>query len=201
MIENPILRARIEQSVTDVISGLLNSKPGYLRPGMVETPKRYVKAMESLTSGYTVDPTSFLKVFEDGAEGYNGLVFQGKIQLYSMCEHHMLPFFGVAHVGYIPNGKIIGLSKIARLVNMFSQRFQVQERLTREIAEALNTYLEPQAVGVVLRCRHMCMEMRGVQKSGTITYTSHLQGDFLNEPAARGEFMKFVGMADEGLTI
>src|SRR3990172_7267743 len=171
------------------------------RAGLSETPARYMKAMQSLTQGYHIDPTTFLKAFEDGAEGYNGLVFQGQIQLYSLFDHHILPFFGVAHVGYIPRGKIIGLSKIARIVNMFAQRFQVQERLTRQVADALDEYLQPAAVGVVIRCRHMCMEMRGVQKSGTVTYTSHLSGDFLNEPEARAEFMKFVEMADSGLHI
>jgi len=200
-ITNPILRARVEQSVKDVILGLTDNGPSGLRPGMAETPARYVKAMETLTSGYGVDASSFLKSFKDGAEGYGGLVFQGQIQLYSLCEHHMLPFFGVAHVGYIPDGKIIGLSKIARLVNMFAQRFQVQERLTRQIAQALEEYLDPKAVGVVLRCRHMCIEMRGVQKPGTITYTSHLEGDFLHEPEARAEFLKFVEMADKDVRI
>lgn len=189
-----------EEYITRLIEKLMG--PGFAsRPGMQETPARYLKAMQSLTQGYHIDSSTFLKAFEDGAEGYNGLVFQGQIQLYSLCEHHMLPFFGVAHVGYIPKGKIIGLSKIARIVNMFAQRLQVQERLTRQVADALEAYLEPAAVGVVIRCRHMCIEMRGVQKPGTITYTSHLSGDFLNEPEARAEFMKFVAMADSGLHI
>lgn len=193
------IRSKVD-SIHDLIKSLIGEERA-ARPGMAETPHRYIRAMHALTSGYNIDPQSFMKIFEDGAEGYNGLVFQGQIQLYSMCEHHMLPFFGVAHVGYIPKGRVIGLSKIARIVNMFAQRFQVQERLTREIAESLMEHLDPRAVGVVIRCRHMCMEMRGVQKPGTITYTSHLQGDFLNEPEARAEFMKFVEMADVGLSI
>ena len=200
MSDSDNTRHLLERSVSEMIRGLVGEERAS-RPGISETPGRYVKAMQSLTQGYAVQPSTFLKSFEDGAEDYKGLVFQGQIQLYSLCEHHMLPFFGVAHVGYIPDGKIIGLSKIARIVNMFSQRLQVQERLTRQVAESLNHYLKPRAVGVVLRCRHMCIEMRGVQKPGTITYTSHLMGDFMNEPEARAEFMQFVKMADEGLHI
>lgn len=196
MIKNPGPEVCVAHLMEDLLGSEMSA-----RPGLVETPGRYVRAMQSLTQGYQVDPTTFLKAFEDGAEGYTGLVFQGQIQLYSLCEHHMLPFFGVAHVGYIPKGRIIGLSKIARIVNMYAQRLQVQERLTREIANALDRYLEPVAVGVVLRCRHMCIEMRGVQKPGTITYTSHLDGAFMEEPEARAEFMKFVEMADSGLHI
>lgn len=193
---------RPHDNACDCVKHLIENLAGLnVSPSMGETPARYVAAMQTLTQGYEVDPKLFLKVFEDGAEGYNGLVFQGQIQLYSLCEHHMLPFFGVAHVGYIPNGKIIGLSKIARIVNMFSQRFQVQERLTRQIAQALDEHLQPKAVGVVLRCRHMCIEMRGVQKPGTITYTSQLSGDFLDEPEARAEFLKFVEMADKDVRI
>lgn len=171
------------------------------REGMHETPQRYVKALQFLTSGYHIKPVDVLKQFTDGAQSYNGLVFQGQIQVYSLCEHHLLPFFGVAHVGYIPDGKIVGLSKISRVVDLFSRRFQVQERLTTEIADCLRETLKPQAVGVVLRCRHMCMEMRGVQKPGTITYTSSLFGDFLLEPETRAEFMEFVKMADADLHI
>lgn len=178
------------------------------RPGLAETPKRYQAALSALLAGYQTDPSGFMKTFEDGAEHYSGMVFQGRIQLYSLCEHHMLPFFGVAHVGYIPAAysshtptRIIGLSKIARIVDMFAKRLQVQERLTRQIAGFLEEELDAQAVGVVLRCRHMCMEMRGVQKANTVTYTSTLLGDFMSEGPARSEFMNFVQMADQGLIV
>jgi GTP cyclohydrolase I len=196
--------ARTHSNAEDCIAHLIENLVGPTsakREGLLETPKRYIAAMQALTAGYSARPETFLKTFEDGAEGYDQLVFQGQIQLYSLCEHHMLPFFGVAHIGYIPDKKIIGLSKIARVVDMFAQRFQVQERLTRQVMTFLESYLQPKAVGVVIRCRHMCMEMRGVQKPGTITYTSALEGDFKYEPEARAEFMKFVGMADGGLHI
>ncbi len=196
----------------EIIAALIKQLVGEERaakPDLVETPKRYAAALQSLVAGYHTKPADFIKTFAEGGQNYDGIVFQGRIQLYSLCEHHMLPFFGVAHVGYIPtpyskhtgNGGVIGLSKIARIVNMFAQRLQVQERLTREIAECLSDELAAQAVGVVIRCRHMCMEMRGVQKPNTVTYTSTLLGDFRNEGPARSEFMSFVAMADQGLIV
>ena len=166
------------------------------REGLRETPDRVAQAFKFWTSGYNKDPKDVLKTFEDGASVYDELVFQGGIQIHSLCEHHIAPFFGVAHIGYIPNGKIVGLSKLARLAEIFARRLQVQERLTCQIAQALEEHLDPLGVGVVLRCRHLCMESRGIQKSGTITYTSALLGAFKKETSARDEFLKFVALAD-----
>ena len=166
------------------------------REGTRETPARYVKAMEFWTSGYQQEPEEVLKQFDDGAQSYDEMVFQGGIPIYSLCEHHLTPFFGIAHIGYIPQGKIVGLSKLSRLADIFARRFQVQERLTCQIASALNEHLSPLGVGVVLRCRHLCMESRGVQKTGTITYTSALHGVFKDKAPAREEFLRFVCLAD-----
>lgn len=174
----------------------LDDKTGELRPGLKETPKRWAAAMGFLTSGYGQDPGKVLKSFDDGAEHYDEMVFQGGIPLFSLCEHHVAPFFGVAHIGYIPSGKIVGLSKLARVADIFARRLQVQERLTQQIAHALQEHLQPKAVGVVLRCRHLCMESRGVQKIGTLTHTSSLHGAFQESARARQEFMQFVALAD-----
>lgn len=172
----------------------LGDDPG--REGLQNTPERFLKAWKFWTSGYDVNPNDVIKTFVDGSEQYSGLVFQGCIPVWSHCEHHLAPFFGVAHIGYIPNGCILGLSKFSRVVEIFARRLQVQERLTCEIANALNDTLEPHAVGVVLHCRHTCMESRGVEKAGTMTYTSHLLGYFREDVAARAEFMQFVQQAD-----
>lgn len=170
-------------------------EPNPNRSGIAETPKRVVDALTFMTEGYHKDPAEVLKTFEDGAEAYDEMVFQGSIPLYSTCEHHILPFFGIAHIGYIPQTRIVGLSKLARLLEIFARRLQVQERLTSQVADALASHLSPD-VGVVLRCRHMCMEQRGVQKPGTITYTSALRGSLKEHRDARDEFMKFVSLAD-----
>lgn len=170
--------------------------PDANREGLAETPARFQKAFAFWLSGYEQDPAALLKVFEDGSKGYDQMVTVGGIALYSLCEHHLAPFFGVAHVGYIPSGKIVGLSKIARLVEVFSRRLQVQERLSTELADCIEDNLRPLGVGVVLRCRHLCMESRGVQKPGAITITSALRGVLKTEPDARAEFLEFVKMAD-----
>jgi len=166
------------------------------REGLRDTPRRMVEAWKFWTSGYGKDPKQVLKLFEDGGEGYDELVFQGAIPVYSMCEHHLAPFFGVAHIGYIPDGKIVGLSKLSRVADIFTRRLQTQERLTAQISNTLDRELKPKAVGVVLRCRHLCMESRGVQKPGTITYTSSLLGSFRDHGPARNEFLRFVERAD-----
>lgn len=166
------------------------------REGLRDTPQRTARAWMEWCSGYGQKPEDELKVFEDGADGYDELVFQGRIPLFSHCEHHMAAIIGVCHVGYIPKGKIVGLSKLARVVDIFAKRLQVQERMTRQIADCLYNTLAPEAVGVVMRCRHMCMESRGVNKPGTITYTSALRGSFRDHGAARAEFMTFVARAD-----
>lgn len=188
--------------INDAIRRLLFESGDDLgREGLVETPARFLKAWRFWNSGYQVNASDYVKTFEDGSERYDGVVFQGRIPVYSLCEHHLAPFFGVAHVGYIPGSRIIGLSKIARVVDVFARRMQVQERLTRQIAETLSEALAPRAVGVVLRCRHLCMESRGVQKPGTTTCTSTLLGDFRHEHDSRAEFMQFVASAEVGLTI
>jgi GTP cyclohydrolase I len=159
------------------------------RPGLLETPSRVEKAWKHWTSGYAQDPADVLKVFEDGAEQYNELIVVKGIPVYSHCEHHLAPFFGRATVGYLPNGKIVGLSKLTRLVDCFAKRLQVQERLTSQIAEALMTHLEPKAVGVVIRCRHMCMESRGIRTPGEETITSAMLGELQPNLALRTEFL------------
>lgn len=162
------------------------------REGLSETPDRVLKAWEFMCGGYKIEPESVLKAFEDGSEGCDEMVIQKNIPVWSTCEHHMLPFFGVAHIAYIPNGKVLGLSKFARLTDVFARRLQVQERLTTQIADALMTHLEPLGVGVVLQCRHTCMEARGVQKAGSVTTTSKVLGNFKTHPEVRNEFLSMV---------
>jgi GTP cyclohydrolase I len=159
------------------------------RQGLQETPMRVDKAWKHWTSGYDKDPAEILKVFEDGAEQYNELIVVRGIPVYSHCEHHLAPFFGTATVGYTPNGRIVGLSKLTRLVDCFSKRLQVQERLTIQIAEALMQHVQPFSVGVVIRCRHMCMESRGIQVPGEETVTSALLGEMRTNFGLRTEFL------------
>ena len=159
------------------------------RPGLQETPARVVKAWKHWTSGYDQNPASVLKAFEDGAEEYNELIVVRNIPVYSHCEHHLAPFFGKATVGYMPNGKIVGLSKLTRLVECFSKRLQVQERLTIQVANALMEHLDAKAVGVVVRCRHLCMESRGIKTSGEETVTSAMLGELQPNLAMRTEFL------------
>lgn len=162
------------------------------REGLRETPARFLKAWQFYTKGYHERPEDVLKVFEDGAERVDEMVIVKDIPVYSHCEHHLAPFFGKAHVAYIPNGKVVGLSKLSRLVDIYARRLQVQERLTQQIAYALDTALNPVGVAVVVECRHMCMEARGVQSHGTATVTSSLLGAFKKDPSARAEFMHIV---------
>ena len=159
------------------------------RPGLVETPHRVSKAWKHWTSGYGQDPVELLKAFEDGAEQYNELIVVRGIPVYSHCEHHLAPFFGKATVGYLPNGKIVGLSKLTRLVDCFAKRLQVQERMTIQIANALMEVLEPKAVGVVIKCRHLCMESRGIRTPGEETITSAMLGELQPNLALRTEFL------------
>jgi len=179
----------VKDGVTQVLKGL---SVDVKREGLLETPQRYAKAMRFLTKGYDELPEDVIKVFSDGGENYDEMVYVGDIRFYSLCEHHMLPFFGEAHVSYIPNGRILGLSKIPRLVEVFARRFTVQERLTTQIANTLESLIKPIAVGVVIRARHMCVEMRGVQKPNTVTTTSALRGRFKMSAAARSEFMNMI---------
>ncbi len=159
------------------------------RPGLLETPARVSKAWKHWTSGYQQNPADLLKVFEDGAEAYNELIVVRNIPVYSHCEHHLAPFFGKATIGYLPDGKILGLSKLTRLVDCFAKRLQVQERLTSQIANALMEALQPKAVGVVVRCRHLCMESRGIRTPGEETITSAMLGELQPNLALRTEFL------------
>jgi GTP cyclohydrolase I len=160
------------------------------REGLVKTPERAAKAMKFLTGGYEQDPKQILQsaMFK---EDYNEMVLVKDIELYSMCEHHMLPFFGKAHVAYIPNGHIVGLSKIPRVVDVFSRRLQVQERLTEQILDCINSTLKPQGVAVVIEASHMCMMMRGVQKQNSLTTTSGFRGAF-KDTDTRNEFLNLI---------
>ena len=159
------------------------------RPGLHETPARLTKAWKHWTSGYQQSPSELLKTFEDGAEQYNELIVVRNIPVYSHCEHHLAPFFGKATVGYMPNGRIVGLSKLTRLVECFAKRLQVQERLTIQVANALMEHLQPKAVGVVIRCRHLCMESRGIRTPGEETVTSAMLGELQPNLAMRTEFL------------
>ncbi|MFN8265189.1 MAG: GTP cyclohydrolase I FolE [Chitinophagaceae bacterium] len=160
------------------------------REGLIKTPERVAKAMQYLTQGYEMDAKAILesaKFHEDVSE----MVIVKDIELYSMCEHHMLPFFGKAHIAYIPNGWITGLSKMARVVDVYARRLQVQERLTTQILEAIKESLNPQGVAVVIEAQHLCMMMRGVQKQNSVTTTSAFSGEFQKQ-ATRSEFMKLI---------
>lgn len=180
-------------SASDIVTRLLQfvgEDPA--RGGLQETPARFLKAWRHYTSGYDKDPAEILKTFEDGAERCDEMVLVRDIPLYSHCEHHMAAIFGVAHVAYIPEGKIVGLSKLSRLVDIFARRLQVQERLTNQIADALEQHLNPAGVAVVLRCRHMCMESRGVCQQGHQTITSAMRGAFKDNIDTRAEFMGLI---------
>jgi GTP cyclohydrolase IA len=161
------------------------------REGLQRTPERVAKAMAYLTRGYKDDVRTIVGkgVFE---EDHENMVMVRDIELYSLCEHHLLPFFGRAHVAYIPNGKIVGLSKLPRIVDMFARRLQVQERLTEEIAAAIEEVLAPHGVGVVIEAAHLCMMMRGVEKQSSKTITSALRGTFRSDPRTRDEFLSLV---------
>ena len=159
------------------------------RGGLQETPDRAIKAWKEWTSGYGKDPATILKVFEDGAEGCDEMVVVHNIPVYSHCEHHLAAIFGEATVAYIPDGKIVGLSKLPRLVDIFARRLQVQERLTNQVAQAIMEHLKPRGCGVVIKARHMCMESRGIKQAGGYTTTSSLHGVFREDPAVRSEFL------------
>ncbi len=167
------------------------------REGLLETPGRVVRALSEHFSGYGQDPGEYLaKTFEE-VEGYDELVLVSDIEVFSHCEHHMVPFVGKAHVAYIPNGKVVGLSKLARVVDVFARRLQVQEKLTKQIADSIQTHLEPQGVAVIMQCQHFCMCYRGVKKPGSWTTTSKLHGVFLKDSAARMELLTLIGLKRE----
>lgn len=182
-------RTKLEELFSGIL-GAIGEDPA--REGLLQTPRRVAKAYEFLTSGYHQDLEKVLNgaIFN---ERYSEMVIVKDIDFFSMCEHHLLPFFGKAHVAYIPNGKIIGLSKIPRIVEVFSRRLQVQERMTEQIAETLFRALNPEGVGIVVEARHMCMMMRGVEKQNSIAITSAMLGSFRNRPQTRNEFLALIG--------
>ncbi|MFN0292948.1 GTP cyclohydrolase I FolE [Pedobacter helvus] len=161
------------------------------REGLIKTPERVAKALQYLTHGYDIKPEEILRsaMFK---EEYSQMVVVKDIEVFSMCEHHMLPFFGKAHIAYIPNGHIVGLSKIPRVVDAFARRLQVQERLTNEIRDCIQDTLNPAGVAVVMECKHLCMAMRGVQKQNSVTTTSAFTGGFLNNDKTRAEFLRLI---------
>ncbi|SFC40992.1 GTP cyclohydrolase I [Parapedobacter composti] len=184
---NPEKVARIAAHYADILA-LLGEDPS--RQGLLKTPERVAKALQFLTHGYDLDAAEILRsaMFE---EEYSQMVVVKDIEVYSMCEHHMLPFFGKAHVAYIPNGHIVGLSKIPRVVDIFARRLQVQERLTNEIRDCIQQTLQPAGVAVVIECKHLCMCMRGVQKQNSVTTTSAFTGEFAHE-RTRSEFLRLI---------
>jgi GTP cyclohydrolase I len=168
------------------------------REGLLRTPERVHKAFEFLTRGYNEDPEAMLKnaLF---TVTYDEMVIVKDVEMFSLCEHHMLPFFGKVHVAYIPNGKVIGLSKIPRLIETFSRRLQIQERLTTQIAETIQKVIQPQGVGVVIEARHLCMMMRGVEKQHSAAVTSSMLGCFRDEHETRTEFLSLIRQRPNGV--
>lgn len=184
----PIVETQEEACIRRLLVQIIGENPE--RGGLVETPARVVKAWKHWTGGYDVDPASVLKVFEDGGELYDQMVTVRNIPFYSHCEHHLAPFFGTATVAYIPDGRIVGLSKISRLVDIFARRLQVQERLTAQIADAMELHLGAKGVGVCIRARHLCMESRGICQQGHHTETTALRGVIYSDAQARSEFLR-----------
>jgi GTP cyclohydrolase I len=164
------------------------------REGLLETPRRVVKAMSEHFSGYGQDPAQHLSKTFSEVEGYDELVLVSDIEVFSHCEHHMVPFVGKAHVAYIPNGRVVGLSKLARVVDLYAKRLQVQEKLTAQIAGAIHGALDPYAVAVIMQCQHFCMCYRGVKKPGSWTTTSKLYGSFLEDSRSRMELLTLLGL-------
>lgn len=198
---DPLILARTDDDVAKAhahVRGML----AYLgenpdREGLLETPARVVRAWDEHFGGYAMDAGAYLaKTFEE-VEGYDELVLVSDIEVMSHCEHHMVPFVGKAHVAYIPNGRVVGLSKIARVVDVYAKRLQVQEKLTKQVADALELHLKPQGVAVILQCQHFCMCYRGVKKPGSWTTTSKLYGAFLNNPSSRMELFTLIGLKRE----
>ncbi len=184
---NPVKIERIASHYSEILSDI-GEDPS--REGLLKTPERVAKSLQFLTHGYDLKPHEILKsaMFK---EEYSQMVVVKDIEVYSMCEHHLLPFFGKAHVAYIPNGHIVGLSKIPRVVEAYARRLQVQERLTNEIRDCIHETLQPLGVAVVIECKHLCMSMRGVQKQNSVTTTSAFTGAFANE-RTRAEFLRLI---------
>ncbi|MBU1298855.1 MAG: GTP cyclohydrolase I FolE [Bacteroidota bacterium] len=188
MEENNSNRDKFEKNIKEILE-FIGENPS--REGLLQTPSRVAKAWEFFTRGYKEDARTILNgsVFK---EKYNEMVIVKDIDFFSMCEHHLLPFYGKAHIAYIPNGKIIGLSKIPRIVEVFSRRLQVQERMTQEIADTLYETLEPDGVGVVIEAKHLCMMMRGVEKQNSVATTSAMLGSFRDDEKTRSEFLRLI---------
>jgi GTP cyclohydrolase I len=189
VIETPTLTDASFADLVHEMIARLGEDPS--REGLVRTPERVEKALQHLTKGYTEDPEQLLNSALFTVD-YDEMVIVKDIEMFSLCEHHMLPFFGKVHVAYIPNGKVIGLSKLPRLVEIYARRLQVQERMTQQIAETLMKVVQPQGVGVVVEARHLCMMMRGVEKQHSATVTSAMIGCFRNEKETREEFLALV---------
>jgi GTP cyclohydrolase IA len=188
-MDNPYTPARQRDVVRDLLYSI--GEDPY-REGLAETPDRVVRSWGELFAGYGQDPKDVFKAFGDGAERYDEMITLTDIPLVSTCEHHLLPIVGVAHVAYVPHGRIIGLSKLARLVDVFARRLQVQERLTQQVAQSLMENLEPAGAAYVIRATHFCMVARGVQKAGAEFVTSSMLGVFRDKPEARAEFLSLV---------
>lgn len=186
-IYNEKITSKVKKHYFDLLSSLGEDPQ---REGLKETPERAAKAMQFLTQGYEMDPAAILEKAKF-AESYNEMVLVKDIEVYSLCEHHILPFFGKAHIAYIPNGHIVGLSKIPRIVDVFARRLQVQERLTEQIMNCINDTLQPKGVAIVIEAAHMCMMMRGVQKQNSLTTTSGFLGTF-ETMETRNEFLKLI---------
>ena len=182
-----MVQTNTEQLIKQLIE-IIGEDP--TREGLLETPKRVVKSYTKLFGGYSEDPKKLIKVFDN--EGYDEMIIAKDIDFYSTCEHQMLPFIGQAYIGYIPNDKIIGLSKLPRLVEIFSRRMQNQERLTKQIADALNEMLNPRGVGVVIKAEHLCMKVRGVEKQNCTISTSSFTGLFKKNTDTRAEFLNLI---------
>lgn len=180
----------VSEYTRGILEQIENLRPGEaLRGGLTETPDRVAKAWEFWTSGYSLKAEDILKVFEDGADGCDEMVTRKDIPIYSHCEHHMAAIMGRCTIAYIPDGKIVGLSKMDRLADMFARRLQVQERMTNQIADAMFNILKPKGVGVWISARHLCVESRGVQNSNSETITTALRGVMLTQPETRAEFL------------
>jgi len=195
-LENTTVTSATFEELMKEILVRLGEAPG--REGLVNTPSRVHKAFQFLTKGYNEDPEALLKnaLF---TVTYDEMVIVKDVEMFSLCEHHMLPFFGKVHVAYIPNGKVIGLSKIPRLIETFSRRLQIQERLTTQIAETIQQVIQPQGVGVVVEARHLCMMMRGVEKQHSAAVTSSMLGCFRDEQETRQEFLSLIRQRPNGV--
>jgi GTP cyclohydrolase IA len=194
--ESPTLTSASYENLVREMIVRLGEDPD--REGLSRTPERVAKAMQFLVKGYKEDPEALLRdaLF---TVNYDEMVIVKDIEMFSLCEHHLLPFFGKVHVAYIPNGKVIGLSKIPRLIEAFSRRLQIQERLTTQIAEAIQHAIEPQGVGVVIEARHLCMMMRGVEKQHSSAVTSSMLGSFRSEEETRTEFLSLIRQRTNGV--